>query len=854
MIKRKRLAMLGVGVLVLALAIPLGIWLFMPTMVYDAAHLRPVAIAGAADDFTPVGAETLNTMTLAAQADGLSLFVDKETGMAALREDASGMLMYFCPPNAMEDPLANAAEKQRMNTMLTVHYYDSLQRESSFSSYADSVLKQQVEICSIDNGVRIVYTMGEMMTDAQRLPKYITAERMEEKILAQVDDEQRAYFARRYTESKAKPGFLELMSKYETSDIVVKKMAATLEAAGYTMDDLQADNEAAGHASGSNKPYVVVPLVLQLEQDRLLVQVDAAQIECPDGVRVSRVELLPFFGAGSTADEGYMLVPSGCGALIDFNNGKHTEEVYNQPVYGVDAVAMPEFKLQNVQTARLPVYGIKTGGVAAVVHIRDGAALATITADVSGRRNSYNNVYARFQLRSYEKLSMSGVSGQATDMTLVEKDGYDGLLTLEISLLSGAEADASGVARAYRALLVEKELLTERESPEQAPFYVTLLGAAQRETRLLGYPHNTLTPLTTVAQAEEIITRLGERGIHAVSVIYQGWFGGGVNHSVAKSVSMDRVVGTVSELAALQARLLAQGGALYPDVAFALVSADSNHYSQSREAARVLEGQSAMVAAYAPATLYMRSLFANESFYVNSPNALPAQIDRFLPDYAKLGLQGLALRDLGDVLASDKNQSAAVSRETAAAVAREQIGRLSAQHTLAVSGGNLYALAFADAVVNTPTAMDAFYILDREFPLYQIVLSGTAQYAGEAINLQSAYDAQAALLRMMEYGHAPHFTWTFAPTDTLQGTALSAYHSTYYATWLDTAQTLYAAYSELCAQVGGARMTSHTVLDDGLRITAYENGVRVYVNDTQTDLSDGPVHVPPGAYQIVQGR
>lgn len=40
--------------------------------------------------------------------------------------------------------------------------------------------------------------------------------------------------------------------------------------------------------------------------------------------------LLPFFGAASKSDKGYIVVPDGCGAVINFNNKKGKKSIHSE--------------------------------------------------------------------------------------------------------------------------------------------------------------------------------------------------------------------------------------------------------------------------------------------------------------------------------------------------------------------------------------------------------------------------------------------------------------------------------------------------------------------------------------------
>ena len=55
---------------------------------------------------------------------------------------------------------------------------------------------------------------------------------------------------------------------------------------------------------------------------------------------VRSISILPYFGAAGLEDSGYMLIPDGSGALINFNNQKASYGAYSQNVYGRDPVLL----------------------------------------------------------------------------------------------------------------------------------------------------------------------------------------------------------------------------------------------------------------------------------------------------------------------------------------------------------------------------------------------------------------------------------------------------------------------------------------------------------------------------------
>lgn len=65
-----------------------------------------------------------------------------------------------------------------------------------------------------------------------------------------------------------------------------------------------------------------IPCFFGIKEDRFIARVLSDQIVQHGSLLVAEISLLPYFGAGSLEDNGYMFVPDGCGALIYYNNQK----------------------------------------------------------------------------------------------------------------------------------------------------------------------------------------------------------------------------------------------------------------------------------------------------------------------------------------------------------------------------------------------------------------------------------------------------------------------------------------------------------------------------------------------------
>ena len=77
-------------------------------------------------------------------------------------------------------------------------------------------------------------------------------------------------------------------------------------------------------------------MVYSVKNGRFTVCVKTKEIKETGTNRILKISVLPYFGAASANDSGYMIVPDGSGAIINFNNGKYNAAPYSKRFYGGD--------------------------------------------------------------------------------------------------------------------------------------------------------------------------------------------------------------------------------------------------------------------------------------------------------------------------------------------------------------------------------------------------------------------------------------------------------------------------------------------------------------------------------------
>jgi len=791
-------------------------------------------------------------MVLAADSGSLRLYIDPDTGSIAVYDKRSDNTVYAVPPDVDDDPLASDLNKSLLKSQITFSYFTSERAPGRFNSFDHAVVMGQFKLESINDGVRVIYTIGDISSPTGIVPVYITEERLLQ-FLAPLEGT-RAYNRNfmRYIESEEVPGFLELIPAARTGAATLREMNEVFESVGYTANDFAADMEAAG-IEDAVPLHFVIPLDFKLDRDSLLVSLNTSGIREYAGGRIDELQLMRGFGAGSADEDGYLVVPNGSGSLIYFNNQKTYADEYMQYIYGQDPMLREYVTLGNIEDVRIPFFGIQTEDLTILGRVESGDAQAYLTAGISGKFNSYNYIYTGYVLRGSLSLAMFGMTGNESTLPVIERDMPEINLTVRYTLLE--EDGYSGMAERARELLIEEgslnaELLTQGD----IPFYMDIIGSVMGQKFFAGIRYMGQIPMTTYAQAVEIIDDLKSEGVTRQVVNFQGWYNRGYYHDVADRIRPVRQLGRVSELESLARALEAENGKLYSDTNLLTSPWSSRRYRYELESTRYYGG--GMVGGFGlvnPITLYNTfSLGYLEVMYnAVSPRFLSRYMDDYIKAFSKYEFTGTSLRDMGSFLASDRRRTGVIHREQAKYVIEHNMEKLYEEgKPLMITGGNMYVLRYTSDLINMPLTHNSLFIVDEEIPFYQMIINGRVDYAGMPINLSADFDKDDLIIRLIEYGASPHFTFTHESANEMKYTGANWMYSTRYENWSDTAAEIYHAVNDALSPVSGAEIQSHEIAPGGLRIITYSNGVQLIINRSQQEQTFDGFTVPAVGYII----
>ncbi len=595
-----------------------------------------------------------------------------------------------------------------------------------------------------------------------------------------------------------------------------------------------------------------VPVYVILEEDNMYVYVNTDEIKetagystmkdddeesSQDVIVLTELSLMPFMGAATTEDVGYMLIPDGSGARIDLNNGKGNYAAYSQPVYGRDITQVKEVAPDEVEQAYLPVMAMVKGANGLVMVASDGETFASANANVSYTKNdpsSYNYCYFNFTLRSNDNYYMTGDS--ATIIVFEQGDGSIGVPRVGVKyypVTSKEETVTYGeIAEVYRNYLVEEEGLTSKVEAGDAPLYVDFFGGTLKPRSIIGIPIDIKTAFTTFEQAIEIVSELKGLGVNDMTVTYNDWTNDSMSSKIDTADSVASVLGGKGGLKDLLKYLDGEKFDFYATITGNTFQSNGNGFWTLFDTA------------YRVSKSYSRQYTYNIAYGSPEGGVAPALLapksiaklsKKVAKNMGKLDVPGAGLGIVSEILWSDFSNKNRTNRATTAQYiidyynnVREATGKVIADSP------NAFLLPHVDAINNLTLQSSQFKLADADVPFYQMVVHGYISYATEPINASA--DSNELILKAIAAGSNLHYDFIYEDSTNLVNTDYVKLFYAPYEGWLEEAAAQYKLADEILSQVSDATITEYKQ-DGEVITTTYSNGVVTTVNLETGDIT-----------------
>ncbi len=828
--------------------------------------------------------EKLATMELILEENGSKLYIDRASGEIGFVDSKTGQVLLSNPYDIASTKASDNIKNQLMSQLI-IKYEDS-GTEKTLDSYSAAACENQITVKKTKAGVRVEYIIGQQVT-RRLVPRLIEKSRFEERILSKLDnDGVKLEFSIYYTlydpneegltdrqlrEMRNSFPITEKMAVYVIDPKITNKELDRFEgyvkeyAPQYTFEMLDEDHELTEYEGTEKSPPLFrMALEYSIDEDgNLDVRLPANGIRFDETVySLTNIQILPYFGAGLTKNDGEILIPDGSGAVIrpaEFGtkaitltnmiygqdyayqkvSGAHQERMH-LPVYGVahNTLTPVESTVEEVvvtevvnpdtgatemveETVTKTVVENVESSVGFLAIINEGDSLASITAENGGNLHNYFTAYTSFSPRPKDTYNLSesiDIGGNAIH-TVVSDRKYTDSYRIKYVMLNNSEVaeengvedyyepDYVGMAKAYRDYL-EKAGIIERidDAKDDLPLFIESFGSIETTKRVASIPVTVMTELTTFDDVKTMTERLAEEGITNVSFRLTGFANGGMVSTAPYKLKFEKVLGGNKGFEDLVAYANEKGVTIYPDFDFSYLKASGWLDGISND-----DLVKSMDNRYTSKRYYDSTMqeFVKTTNMVISPKSYSRLYEELFENFAKLSPNGISVSTLGSDLSSDFNEDDPYNREDAKELVTKTLASIAEDNTNVLSdSANAYSLKYVDSYLNVPLDSSNYLSTSDSVPFMGMVLHGYKTFTGTAVNM--AGDTAYQVLKAIENGSAVYFNLSYRNTNLLkESEELNKYYSVGFDIWFEDLAETYKTLNEALADCQTALIEEH---------------------------------------------
>lgn len=573
----------------------------------------------------------------------------------------------------------------------------------------------------------------------------------------------------------------------------------------------------------------IIPVEYRLEGDRLQVRVLTDEIREYGTKRINRISVTPYLLRGTAQEGGYLLLPDGSGATVDFTYANPDAAAYSAQIYGHNRAEALYYEEGNPKSVLLPVFGADYVDHSVLARVDSNAAAGWINARAMGSACSFAYAYASFDYRVYDTVTIAGNDWQFKEYVaasdLIETEDFavsyyileeGGLHTLAEKCMETAEAAPQAPTKALNAVLYAYGATEQREAILGIPYTKTVLatGFEDISDMLQSLGGND----RSVAVLLDDFDKAARNGQYPGKVKWTSDCGGSAGYEALKNTYPDTPVYCVENL-------------LYEP-------ADAFLWAKQGQFAKMVSRENLTRYEYSPVTYAHKT----SELYGLKLSQLIKQAGDALD---KAGCP-VAMSYLGSELYSDHSSTDGSSRSAY----QRQIAALLAQKggDHAIGGGNEYVLGRGAMNYNIPVSSSGYGIQTQSVPFLQMIYHGKALLVSAALNLTE--DPDNGLLQCIASGTVPCFAVTKMTNEDLRrseykdlfGTGFEG-QQTKLAELLDRTEDYYNTIYD-------RRILSYE-LDNGVSKTMFEGDICVIVNFTDQAVTYEGHPIGPMDFEII---
>ena len=534
---------------------------------------------------------------------------------------------------------------------------------------------------------------------------------------------------------------------------------------------------------------------------------------------ITDIKICPYMTNVDQTQDGYIIVPDGSGAIINFNNGK--TGTVSADYYGRDMAYVRPVAVEKSAQLLLGMFAFvntteeNPGGLLAV--IEKGGGQVSLTAGVSTQFNeNYANITAN--LRGRETVRTGTVADSSPydkfDKTFTPSD-----IVINYLILGEDEIDYASVAKKYQDYLIKRDGLSFNDKSDTLLTDLTFLGTFEKYSLLMGIKYLTSDTLTTFEQAEEIMNELYDNKVDNISVSYKGWSDEYLEYELGGNVKVAKVLGKTKSMKAFYEYCVEKGATFYPELNVTTAKGYDFIFGSTRFTARGVGNEESIHFEYDLATGRPNKKL-KKTYYV-SPLYYKNATEELLEGFRNLNIWdseengGFYLTDLGNRWAGNYREGRQVYGGDAILYQQQVLEMLADGSKIKIETPCDYAFKYVDVATGVPVSSSMYTVYDQTIPFYQLVINGLFDYTTETINGTSSRSSSYYFAKLLETGSNVNFMISAEDPAILLETDYTQYFQAYYNNWRETIINFAKEINEL--GIHECYLTNHeaVISDDG---------------------------------------
>ncbi len=833
--------------------------------------------------------DKLLTMQKMLESETHVLYVQTYTGEVACYDKRSGQTLSSNPYDVYTCTNKSETVRHQLVSQILLDYTDLTGNSKTMTSYAEAALNGQINVKLIKGGVRVEYTMGREEAN-YLVPRMISKERYEKLIKEVLESNPdtpklvknrfNAFYIEKNPEAETLETLREEMLKeypitkkmpvYVLSTDIVTREIAELEefiktyCPDYTYDDLEFDHNQTEYEGQEKAPAnFKLSIEYSLNEDGMTARLPANGIRYDaTNYTLKTIKMLPYMGAGSNENTGYIFLPDGSGSITRFEDYVGKSVNVAGTLYGTDyAYHTVTGRLQ--ETMRLPVFGIvdndtyqkksivtemiestdAQGNVTQIPFnrtevtnieeskgfltiIEEGDAMVSIMSTSGSSTHKYYNVVTSFSPRQSDEYRLSdSISAASSAAIIVEsKRKYVGSLTMKYVMLTDNkiaqeknltdtyETSWMGMAKAYRDYLTDKGVLSKLQGvSENLPLYIETFGTLETTEKIASIPVTVDKALTSFEQIMTMYDELSEKGVSNINFKLQGYYNGGMYSTVPYKLKWQKAAGGEGDFEKLVAYSKDKGFGVYPDFDFEYQNQSGflDGYSAKEHSVKTIDNR------YSSRVMYNAAAqdYTTWGGLCISPSAFTYLFEGLDERYSKYENNSISVSTLGYALNSDFDEEDPYNREDSKALTAEVLSKISEKYeNVMAEGGNSYTLKYVDHLLDVSLDSSRYALTSAAVPFMGVVIHGSINFTGSPINMEG--DMDYALLKAIENGASLYFILSYDNTELLkEDVTLSQYYSVRYDIWKEDVIKTYEKLNNAIGDLQDQLIVGHSFLE-----------------------------------------